>query len=38
VRTQIYEGLLWQQVIAERKLKPGDKLPTGTLFGAANRG
>jgi hypothetical protein len=27
VRTQIYEGLLWQQVIAERKLKPGDKLP-----------
>jgi hypothetical protein len=27
VRTQIYEGLLWQQIIAERKLKPGDKLP-----------
>jgi hypothetical protein len=27
VRTQIYEGLLWQQLIAERKLKPGDKLP-----------
>jgi hypothetical protein len=27
VRTQIYEGLLWQQLIAERALKPGDKLP-----------
>jgi hypothetical protein len=27
VRTQIYEGLLWQQLIAERKLKPGDRLP-----------
>jgi Putative transposase, YhgA-like len=27
VRTQIYEGLLWQQLIAERNLKPGDKLP-----------
>ena len=27
VRTQIYEGLLWQQLIAERSLKPGDKLP-----------
>src|SRR5271168_1264381 len=27
VRTQVYEGLLWQQVIAERKLKNGDQLP-----------
>src|ERR1700735_5288170 len=27
VRTQIYEGLLWQQIIAEKKLKPGDRLP-----------
>src|ERR1700735_1114877 len=27
VRTQIYEGLLWQQIIVERKLKPGDHLP-----------
>ena len=27
VRTQIYEGLLWQQLIAERGLNSGDKLP-----------
>jgi hypothetical protein len=27
VRTQVYEGLLWQQVIAEQKLKSGDRLP-----------
>ncbi|MBF0374119.1 MAG: Rpn family recombination-promoting nuclease/putative transposase, partial [Alphaproteobacteria bacterium] len=27
VRTQVYEGLLWQHVIAEKKLKPGDRLP-----------
>jgi hypothetical protein len=27
VRTQIYEGLLWQQIIAEKKLRPGDTLP-----------
>jgi hypothetical protein len=27
VRTQIYEGLLWQQLIAERKLTAGDALP-----------
>ena len=27
VRTQIYEGLLWQQLITERRLKPGDTLP-----------
>jgi hypothetical protein len=27
VRAQVYEGLLWQQVIAEKKLKAGDPLP-----------
>lgn len=27
VRTQVYEGLLWQQIIAEKKLKTGDRLP-----------
>ena len=27
VRTQIYQGLLWQQVIAEKKLKTGARLP-----------
>jgi hypothetical protein len=27
VRAQIYQGLLWQQVIDERKLKTGDRLP-----------
>ncbi len=27
VRTQVYEGLLWQHVIAEKKLKAGDRLP-----------
>jgi hypothetical protein len=27
VRTQVYEGLLWQHLIAERKLKSGDRLP-----------
>ncbi|MBI5165973.1 MAG: Rpn family recombination-promoting nuclease/putative transposase [Magnetospirillum sp.] len=27
MRTQVYEGLLWQHVIAEKKLKPGDRLP-----------
>ncbi|MGB8841371.1 MAG: Rpn family recombination-promoting nuclease/putative transposase, partial [Aliidongia sp.] len=32
VRTQIYEGLLWQQIIAEKKLKPGDKLPPVLLI------
>jgi hypothetical protein len=32
VRTQVYEGLLWQQVIAERKLGRGDKLPPVLLI------
>jgi predicted transposase YdaD len=32
VRTQIYEGLLWQQIIAEKKLKHGDKLPPVLLI------
>jgi len=27
VRAQVYEGLLWQQVIAEKQLKAGDLLP-----------
>ncbi|CAK0777422.1 transposase [Azospirillaceae bacterium] len=27
VRTQVYIGLLWQQIIKERNLKRGDKLP-----------
>ena len=27
VRAQIYQGLLWQQVIDERKLKTGERLP-----------
>ncbi len=27
VRTQVYEGLLWQQIIAEKALKTGDRLP-----------
>ena len=27
VRTQVYQGLLWQQVIAEKKLKAGARLP-----------
>jgi Putative transposase, YhgA-like len=32
VRTQVYEGLLWQQVIAERKLGRGDRLPPVLLI------
>ena len=27
VRIQVYAGLLWQQIIGERRLKPGDRLP-----------
>jgi len=27
VRSQVYTGLLWQAIIKERKLKPGDLLP-----------
>ena len=27
VRAQIYQGLLWQQVIDERKLRAGERLP-----------
>ena len=27
VRTQVYQGLLWQQVIEEKKLKEGARLP-----------
>jgi predicted transposase YdaD len=32
VRTQIYEGLLWQQIIAEKKLGSGDRLPPVLLI------
>lgn len=32
VRTQVYEGLLWQQIIAEQKLKAGDRLPPVLLL------
>ena len=27
VRTQVYQGLLWQQVIDERRLRSGARLP-----------
>lgn len=27
VRTQVYQGLLWQHIVAEQKLKAGDRLP-----------
>jgi hypothetical protein len=27
VRTQVYQGLLWQQIIDERRLKAGERLP-----------
>ena len=27
VRTQVYQGLLWQQIITEKKLQPRDRLP-----------
>ncbi len=32
VRTQVYEGLLWQHVIAEKKLKAKDRLPPVLLL------
>lgn len=32
VRTQVYEGLLWQQLIAERSLRTGDRLPPVLLL------
>ncbi len=32
VRTQVYEGLLWQQIVAERNLKTGDPLPPVLLL------
>jgi predicted transposase YdaD len=32
VRTQVYEGLLWQQVIDERRLKVGARLPPMLLL------
>ncbi len=32
VRTQVYQGLLWQQVIKEKKLKGGARLPPVLLL------
>ena len=32
VRTQVYEGLLWQHIVAEKKLKAGDRLPPVLLL------
>lgn len=32
VRTQVYQGLLWQQVIDEKKLKAGARLPPTLLL------
>jgi Putative transposase, YhgA-like len=32
LRTQVYQGLLWQQVIAEKKLKTGARLPPPLLL------
>ena len=32
VRTQVYEGLLWQHIVAEKKLKTGDRLPPVLLL------
>ncbi|MEA2754360.1 MAG: hypothetical protein QOJ54_649 [Aliidongia sp.] len=32
VRTQVYEALLWQQIITEKKLKSGDELPPVLLI------
>ena len=32
VRTQVYEGLLWQHVIAEKNLKAGDCLPPALML------
>ncbi|MEI8396195.1 MAG: Rpn family recombination-promoting nuclease/putative transposase, partial [Rhodospirillaceae bacterium] len=32
VRAQVYEGLLWQHIVVERKLKTGDRLPPVLLL------
>ena len=32
VRTQVYEGLLWQHLVAEQALKAGDRLPPVLLL------
>lgn len=32
VRTGVYQGLLWQEIIAERQLKTGDRLPPVLLI------
>ena len=38
VRTLVYQGLLWQQVIAEKRLKSGDRLPPVLLVVLYNGG
>lgn len=38
VRTLVYQGLLWQQIIAEKRLKPGDRLPPLLLLVLYNGG
>lgn len=32
VRTQVYQGLLWQQIVTEKSLKTGDRLPPVLLL------
>ncbi|NBC33040.1 MAG: DUF4351 domain-containing protein [Alphaproteobacteria bacterium] len=38
VRTLVYQGLLWQQIIAEKRLKPGELLPPLLLLVLYNGG
>lgn len=38
VRTLVYQGLLWQQIIAEKKLQSGDRLPPVLLVVLYNGG
>lgn len=38
LRTQVYQGLLWQQIVAEQSLKAGDKLPPVILIVLYNGG
>ena len=32
LRAQVYQGLLWQQIVAEKRLKSGDRLPPVLLL------